>query len=105
LAKYQKQETILKIRNSYCKTDTDTTFIRMKNNQMQNGQLKIANNVQASTNNQYLTSYTLAQTTAALATLKDHLNNHIENYNEKPETLIAYTGYDSEENYTDLEVK
>jgi transposase len=105
MAKYQNQEALLKERNSYSKTDTDATFMRMKDDHMQNGQLKPAYNVQASTNNQYLTNYTLAQTTADTTTLKNHVNNHIENYNETPQTLTADAGYGSEENYTDLEDK
>lgn len=105
MAKYEQQEAILKGRNSYSKTDTDATFMRMKDDHMQNGQLKPAYNVQASTNNQYLTNYTLAQTTADTTTLKNHLADHIDNYNQKPETLTADAGYGSEENYTDLEDK
>ena len=84
MAKYQKQEAILKERNSYSKTDTDATFMRMKDDHIKNGQLKPGYNIQGSTNNQYLTNYTLAQT---------------------PETLTADAGYGSEENYTDLEAK
>ena len=105
LAKYKKQETILQGRNSYSKTDNDATFMRMKDDHMQNGQLKPAYNIQASTNNQYLTNYTLAQTTADTTTLKEHVNNHIKNYDQTPETLTADAGYGSEENYTDLEDK
>lgn len=105
MAKYEKQEAILQERNSYSKTDHDATFMRMKDDHMLNGQLKPAYNVQASTNNQYLTNYTLAQTTADTTTLKSHLTDHIENYNEKPETLTADAGYGSEENYTALEAK
>lgn len=63
-----------------------------KPNHMQNGQLKPAYNVQASTNNQYLTNYTTGQTTAYTTLLIDH----IENYDEKPETLTADAGYGSE---------
>lgn len=105
MAKYEKQEAILKGRNSYSKTDPEATFMRMKDDHMQNGQLKPGYNVQASTNNQYLTNYTLAQTTADTNTLKGHVADHIENYNETPETLTADAGYGSEENYTDLEDK
>ena len=105
MAKYQKQEAILKERNSYSKTDPDATFMRMKDDHMQNGQLKPGYNVQASTNNQYLTNYTLAQTTADTTTLKEHIKDHIENYKEAPQTLTADAGYGSEENYTDLENK
>ena len=105
MAKYEKQEAILKGRNSYSKIDPDATFMRMKDDHMQNGQLKPGYNLQASTNNQYIANYTLAQTTADTTTLKDHLADHIENYKQTPETLTADAGYGSEENYTDLEDK
>ena len=105
LQKYNEQEAILGKRNSYSKTDPDATFMRMKDDHMQNGQLKPGYNLQASTNNQFITSYTLAQTTADTTTLKDHLNDHIESYGQTPETLTADAGYGSEENYTDLEKK
>lgn len=105
LRKYNEQEAILGKRNSYSKTDPDATFMRMKDDHMQNGQLKPGYNLQASTNNQFITNYTLAQTTADTSTLKDHLKDHIESYGQTPETLTADAGYGSEENYTDLEEK
>lgn len=105
LQKYNEQEAILGKRNSYSKTDPDATFMRMKDDHMQNGQLKPGYNLQASTNNQFITNYTLAQTTADTTTLKDHLNDHIESYGQTPDTLTADAGYGSEENYTDLEKK
>lgn len=105
LKKYEKQETILKDRNSYSKTDPDATFMRMKDDHMQNGQLKPGYNLQASTNNQYITNYTLGQTTADTTLLKNHIEDHIENYNETPDSITADAGYGSEENYTDLETK
>ncbi len=40
LRKYDEQEAILGKRNSYSKTDPDATFMRMKDDHMQNGQLK-----------------------------------------------------------------
>lgn len=105
LEKYQKQEAILGKRNSFSKTDPDATFMRMKDDHMQNGQLKPGYNLQASTNNQFITNYTLAQTTADTTTLKEHLQDHIDSYNQTPESLTADAGYGSEENYTDLEEK
>jgi len=105
LQKYNEQEAILGKRNSYSKTDPDATFMRMKDDAMQNGQLKPGYNLQASTNNQFITNYTLAQTTADTTTLKDHLKDHIESYDQTPQTLTADAGYGSEENYTDLEEK
>lgn len=105
LQKYNEQEEILGKRNSYSKTDPDATFMRMKDDYMQNGQLKAGYNLQASTNNQFIVNYTLAQTTADTTTLKDHLNKHITSYGEAPQTLTADAGYGSEENYADLEEK
>ncbi len=40
LEKYEQQEAILAERNSYSKTDTEATFMRMKEDHMRNGQLK-----------------------------------------------------------------
>ncbi|MBC8757725.1 IS1182 family transposase [Kordia sp. YSTF-M3] len=105
MAKYEQQEAILQQRNSYSKTDPSATFMRMKDDHMQNGQLKPGYNFQASTNNQYLTNYTIGQTTADTTLLKDHVADHIQNYGQTPETLTADAGYGSEENYTDLEAK
>jgi hypothetical protein len=42
LDKYKKQQELLEDRNSYSKTDTDATFMRMKEDHMRNGQLKPA---------------------------------------------------------------
>ena len=44
LKKYAEQEKILNERNSHSKTDTDATFMRMKEDHMLNGQLKPAYN-------------------------------------------------------------
>ncbi|MCD9577584.1 IS5/IS1182 family transposase, partial [Flavobacterium sp. SCIV07] len=52
LEKYEQQEEILQNRNSFSKTDTDATFMRMKEDHMLNGQLKPAYNLQISTNKQ-----------------------------------------------------
>ncbi|MCD9577581.1 IS5/IS1182 family transposase, partial [Flavobacterium sp. SCIV07] len=46
LEKYKQQEEILQNRNSFSKTDTDATFMRMKEDHMLNGQLKPAYNLQ-----------------------------------------------------------
>lgn len=87
------------------KTDPDAIFMRMKDDHMQNGQLKLDYNLQASTNNQYITGYSLGQTTADTTLLKKHIEVHIESYNETPKSVIADAGYGSEENYTNLESK
>src|SRR5665647_3399589 len=58
MAKYEQQEAILGERNSYSKTDTGATFMRMKEDHMKNGQLKPGYNVQISTSNQFIVNYT-----------------------------------------------
>ena len=54
MEKYEKQEEILEERKSYSKTDTDATFMRMKEDHMRNGQLKPGYNVQIGTENALL---------------------------------------------------
>lgn len=103
IAKYNGQEQQMAGRNSMSKTDPDATFMRMKEDHMLNGQLKPGYNLQASTNNQFIANYTLAQTTADTTTLIDHTQDFIQGYGQTPETLTADAGYGSEENYTFLE--
>ena len=106
LKKYEQQQQVLgENRRSYSKTDTDATFMRMKEDHMKNGQLKPAYNVQLSTNNQYIASYSIHQNTTDTNTLIDHLTRHIKNYKQKPVNVTADAGYGSEENYQWLEDK
>ncbi|MBV7282860.1 IS1182 family transposase [Corynebacterium sp. TAE3-ERU30] len=105
LEKYQQQEEILQSRNSYSKTDPDATFMRMKDDHMQNGQLKPGYNAQISTENQIIVNYTLHQDTNDLHTLKSHLQNHFELYGSLPQELTADAGYGSEENFKLLNEK
>lgn len=100
LKKYEEQETLLgENRSSYSKTDPGATFMRMKEDHLKNGQLKPAYNVQLSTNNQFVTTYTLHQSTTDTTTLRAHLAQHQTNYGQKPEVVTADAGYGSEENY------
>jgi len=103
LRKYEKQQEKMGDRNSISKTDPDATFMRMKDDHMQNGQLKPCYNIQASTNNQFIANYTLAQTTVDTSAFIDHLKEHEKSFDQLPETLTADAGYGSEENYTHLE--
>lgn len=104
LDKYEQQEQIIgEGRNSYSKTDTDATFMRMKEDHMRNGQLKPAYNVQISTNNQYIASYSIHQHTTDTSTLISHISQHIKSYKAKPSSVTADAGYGSEQNYQWLE--
>ena len=99
LKRYEEQEKMLDGRNSYSKTDPDATFMRMKEDHMLNGQLKPAYNVQISTNAQYITNYTLHQTTADTTTYIQHMEEYKRLYGSYPKESIADAGYGSEENY------
>ncbi len=103
LDKYEQQEKILAGRNSYSKTDTDATFMRMKEDHMKNGQLKPGYNLQVSSNNQYIVDYSIHQTTADTTTLEPHLDEHKEQYGQYPNIVVADAGYGSEQNYVYLE--
>ena len=103
LERYEKDEEKLGDRGSYSKTDTDATFMRMKEDHMKNGQLKPAYNTQISTNNQVITNYTIHQNPGDTKTLKSHLESYKEEYGFMPSELTADAGYGSEENYEYLE--
>ena len=103
LQKYEAQEQILDGRNSYSKTDTDATFMRLKDDHMQNGQLKAAYNVQLSTSNQFIINYTIHPNPADTTTLPFHLQEHQNCYSQLPDSCTADAGYGSEENYQYLE--
>ena len=104
LDKYEAQEQIMGDgRNSYSKTDTGATFMRMKEDHMGNGQLKPAYNLQISTNNQYITTYSIHQNTTDTNTLIAHTQQHKNQYSQLPESITADAGYGSEQNYQYLE--
>lgn len=57
--KYEQDFEIFDKRNSYSKTDPDATFMRMKDDYMQNGQLKPGYNVQIATEGQFALAYSI----------------------------------------------
>jgi transposase len=103
LEKYENQLETLENRNSYSKTDTDATFMRMKEDHMKNGQLKPAYNPQISTENQFITHYSIHQTPGDTTTLESHLESFEQLHNKQSQTVVADAGYGSEENYEFLE--
>lgn len=105
LKEYEQHLEILGSRNSYSKTDTDATFMRMKEDHMLNGQLKPAYNIQISTENQIITHYSTHQTSTDFTTLEIHLEGFKDAYQKQSNQVIADAGYGSEENYQLLEKK
>lgn len=105
LQEYDQKQEILSGRNSYSKTDPDATFMRMKEDHMQNGQLKPAYNWQMGTNNQFILNYSLHQVTTDTSTLESHLDGYNELYQKYPEQCTTDAGYGSEQNYEYLDQK
>lgn len=98
VAKYNAQEKIFGERNSYSKTDTDATFMRMKEDHMKNGQLKAGYNVQVSSENQYVLNYTIHPNPTDTLTLPKHIEDFEEQFATLPQSLTADAGYGSEQN-------
>lgn len=96
--KYKKQFETFGERNSYSKTDTDATFMRMKDDHMMNGQLKAGYNIQIGTENQFVLNYDIFPNPTDTRTLKPF----IESFHHLPKRIVADAGYGSEENLTYL---
>jgi transposase len=105
LDKYEEQEKILGDRNSFSKTDHDATFMRMKDDHMLNGQLKAGYNWQISTSDQFILNYDIYPNATDTLTFPHHMDEFEQLYGQSPKTVVADSGYGSEENYDYLEGK
>ena len=103
LDNYNKSIEICGKRKSYSKTDTDATFMRMKEDHMLNGQLKPGYNVQIGVESEYIVGVGLFPNPTDTTTLIPFLERIRKNTGKKYENIIADAGYASEENYTYLE--
>ena len=90
---------------SYSKTDTDATFMRMKEDHMRNGQLKPGYNVQIGVESEYMIGVGLFANPTDTTTLIPFLERVQNGCGRKCRNMIADAGYSSEENYTYLENK
>lgn len=77
----------------------------MKEDAMQNGQLKPGYNVQVGTENNFVIGYDVFPNPTDTRTLKPHIENVEKRLSCKLKTVIADAGYGSEENYDYLEEK
>jgi len=100
LEKYEKQESVLGERNSYSKTDEDASMMRMKGTD----ELRPGYNIQASSENQFLTNISVGQNASDSVCFPEHLKKNIQR-GEKfvPDSYVGDSGYGSEENYEALE--
>ena len=95
--KYETAKTLFNGRNSYSKTDTDATFMCMKEDPMKNRELKPGYNLQIATHNQFVVSYGIFPNPTDMKTLRPFLNS-IETL-DLFGTIVADSGYGSEDNY------
>lgn len=86
-------------RNSMSKTDPDATFMRMKEDAMNNGQTKPGYNLQISAENQFITDFALFPNPTDTLTLIPFVNSFLDRYGHHPSVTVADAGYGSEENY------
>ena len=100
---YRNHRAIMGQRNSYSKTDHDATFMRMKEDHMQNGQLKPAYNVQIGVEGEYIVGVDITSDRNDAGSLLPLLARMNEQGGLVHEQIVADAGYESEENYTQLE--
>ena len=103
MREYEEKLDILGERNSYSKTDPEATFMRMKEDAMNNGQTKPGYNIQITTENQYITNYGAFWRPTDQGTLIPYLEGFEERYGIQSSTVVADSGYGSEMNYEWME--
>lgn len=97
--KYETYQETFAGRNSFSKTDTDATFMRMKEDHMKNGQLKPGYNLQIATEQQFVLHYDVFPNPTDTLTLLPFLAT----YPHAIKTVVADAGYGSEENLATLD--
>lgn len=85
-------------RHSYSKTDISATFMRMKDDHMQNGQLKPAYNVQIAVENYFIIHSYISNDRTDYNTLLPVLKKHKMALDAYPKEVTADSGYSSEKN-------
>ena len=90
-------------RNSMSKTDPDATFMRMKEDAMNNGQTKPGYNLQIASENQFLVDFGLFPNPGDTLTMPLFLTSFQRRYGRMASTAVADSGYGSEENYRFME--
>lgn len=103
LESYEKEIKICGKRKSYSKTDTDATFMRMKEDHMNNGQLKPGYNVQIAVESEYIVGIGLFPNPTDTTTLIPFIERIQARSMRMIEKIITDAGYSGEESYTYLE--
>ena len=103
MKEYEDKLEVLGERNSYSKTDHDASFMRMKEDAMNNGQTKPGYNVQISTENQFITHYSTSWRPGDWGTFIPHLDTFKMRFGRQSREVVADSGYGNEENYEYME--
>ena len=103
LSEYNQHLDTLGERNSCSKTDKDATFMRMKEDAMNNGQTKPGYNLQIGTEGQFITDFALFPNPTDTLTYIPFMESFKNRYGVLPSTETADSGYGSEENYRFME--
>ncbi len=101
--KYDKYNSIFDARNSFSKTDTDATFMHMKEDHMRNSQLKPGYNVQIGVEGEYIVGLDISSERSDQLTLIPFLDSINSKLPKKYKNIVTDAGYESEENYVYLE--
>ena len=102
LKKYTEYNNLFAGRNSFSKTDTDATFMHMKEDHMKNGQLKPGYNVQIGVDSEYIVNVSLFSERSDQLTLIPFLEDTKKKTGIRYKEIVADAGYESEENYVYL---
>ena len=103
MREYERKLDTLGDRNSYSKTDPDATFMRMKEDAMNNGQTKPGYNLQIGTENQFITDFGFFPNPTDTLTMIPFLTSFSDRYGRFAKQTCADSGYGSEENYSFME--
>jgi transposase len=101
--RYEDYQATFNGRSSFSKTDTDATFMHMKDDHMRNSQLKPGYNVQIGVSGEYIVGVDISSERSDQLTLVPLLKRMESGLGQKHDAIIADAGYESEENYTYLE--
>ena len=99
---YKNHMETLGERNSYSKTDHSATFMRMKEDHMQNGQLKPGYNLQFGIEGEYIVGANVSSDLNDLHALIPLLKRMEEKGGIKHQDVTTDSGYETEENYSGL---
>jgi Transposase and inactivated derivatives len=89
MKEYEDKLDTLGDRNSYSKTDPDASFMRMKEDAMNNGQTKPGYNIQISTENQFITHYSTSWRPTDWGTFINHMDTFKERYGRHSKEVVA----------------